>query len=69
MVAIARSPPPTNDELCATNSGVLAVRNGTSHIDVLVRDDHEEPCLLDSIQDPCFHRSFFFFFLRNEVDF
>ena len=30
------SPPLPNDELCATNAGVLAVRNGTAFVDLLV---------------------------------
>jgi hypothetical protein len=30
------SPPPTNAEVCATNTGVLAVQNGTAHVDLLV---------------------------------
>ena len=29
-------PPPSNDDLCATNAGVLAVRNGTSFTDLLI---------------------------------
>jgi hypothetical protein len=30
------SPAPSNNALCATNTGVLAVRNGTSAIDIIV---------------------------------
>ena len=32
----APSPAPSNDDLCATNTGVLAVRNGTYAIDLIV---------------------------------
>jgi hypothetical protein len=30
------SPPPNNNDLCATNTGVLAVQNGSTFIDLLV---------------------------------
>ena len=29
-------PPPSNDDLCAINAGVLAIKNGSSFIDLLV---------------------------------
>lgn len=35
-VTRAPTPAPSNDDLCATNTGVLAVRNGTTAIDIFV---------------------------------